>query len=189
MENRCEKSEKRLGYIIVLGFMAFMFIASKCAGQCIERSHRYINDPQTVTYSSCELMSLPLINKTGTISVGIIADQNAKSTELTIYVYYTKEDVVNADSKTFIGFPNGDIIKVIQTKYDSELKYAEFRISSDLAERLKKEPFNYLCFSVSNYIHPSVSEIKNPSYFKDFLTSYTKRVDVENISHPYIVKH
>ncbi len=37
MEDRCEKTEKRIGYAMVFFFIVFLFIASKCTAQTTQR--------------------------------------------------------------------------------------------------------------------------------------------------------
>lgn len=175
MEDRCEKTEKRIGYAMVFFFIVFLFIGHKCSAQMkIYRDHRFPDKPKIVTF--CPYSPITLVNKKDTVFLSVSGDSiEPRLIEMRVYAYFTK-GISKYKGNLTMGFLGGKSCVFTPSYIDSsgsDLNYVEY----------EGPPLHYYHLTYTKYIYANFDGIKQfiaprgkEDYFMEFYsTVYLKQ--------------
>ena len=169
MEDRCEKTEKRIGYAMVFFFIVFLLIASKCSAQMkIYRDHHYIDKPEVISYFPEE--GLRFEYKHENIFLNIFSDSiNPMLYDTKVCAFYPKS-IKNYKGNIVVGFkettPRTFIVDMIDSTSMKDNNYVEYKGSDPVAIFcLTDRQYIYVYFEgIKQFVAPRNKE----SFFKDF---------------------
>lgn len=173
MENRCEKTEKRLGYGIMLFAVLFFLTAYKCTAQSkVYREHRYPNEKNIVTFTPYESLEFKIGKDT--IYLCVLYDSVGKNkSTVKLYAYYPK--TVKIVSKIIIGFDGGTNNTFTASKFNLSGKrenYIEYVSTKPDYYSLIGVPYIYVYFEgVKQYFAVRDKEYYFVSFFDNFRKS------------------
>lgn len=142
--------------------LAFLVLAFKCSGQCVQRTRPFFNSDST-RFIACTSLNFGVVNANGeeeNINFGILSDSlpnNSYSYVITVW-FPVKNKIVSAEID--FGFNKLGIKTISSTFINPDVGYAEFRLSKEQAVLLRDNLYEYINFRVNG---------NNLSYAEDWV--------------------